>query len=217
MVNASGLGPEGHEFESHHPDHLLKKEDIKMNKNAYVFDVDDTLLRTNAKIKVIDRKTKEVKKVLSSQELINYKIGMNEYFDFSEFDDPKYIQTSLKLPYGFKILRTIFNGIQKNKSQSKIYILTARTSKIRDAIHKKLKSEGMDIPTSNIFTVGDMLKTISTIAERKQSILIRLARRFDKIEYFDDDPRNLQQAAKIKKVVPRQPKGMISFKEFIEI
>ena len=54
------------------------------NKGLTIFDIDDTMFKSKARVKVKNTNTGKVKE-LSPQEYNNYKLQTGEEFDFSEF------------------------------------------------------------------------------------------------------------------------------------
>ena len=57
-------------------------------KSLHVFDIDDTLLHTTAKIHVKDKDNKHVQS-LSNQEFNDHKLKHDHHYDFSEFKSSK--------------------------------------------------------------------------------------------------------------------------------
>ena len=71
---------------------MRAKEFNQPKKDLVIFDIDDTLLHTTAKIRVI--KDGRPVRELTNQEFNNYKLQPGEEFDFGEFRDAeKFIST----------------------------------------------------------------------------------------------------------------------------
>ena len=55
-----------------------------------IFDIDETLFHTNAKIKVVQEK--KVVKILDNQSYNNYKLKQGESFDYGQFKSAKILK-----------------------------------------------------------------------------------------------------------------------------
>jgi len=162
-------------------------------QKAYVFDFDDVLVKTSAMIHV-KCGTATIKK-LSSKEYISYELKQDEYYDFFEFHDPIFIETAAE-HIMFNTLVNINNAIQKGTSSSLVFILTARETTVKLAIHLFLTSRGIScIPLEHILIVGDN-KELS-IADSKKIELENLLNKGYTITFFDDDIRNIKIAESI--------------------
>jgi hypothetical protein len=159
---------------------------------AYVFDVDDTLIRSQSKINVYNNG--QLVRKLDPKEFNTYKKNKDEVFDFSEFD--KFIEP--KKYKAWPILKNINEKIKNGKSDSVIYILTARASGIVDDLLNLLSKNGItSIDRSNIFTVGDKAPG-KTVAERKKEVLEQIKTNHDgNVEFFDDADDNIELAKAI--------------------
>lgn len=58
--------------------------EVKGRKTIHIYDFDDTLVKTNTSVGIIDAEGN--KRVLSSHEFATYKLKPGEKYDFSEFD-----------------------------------------------------------------------------------------------------------------------------------
>lgn len=173
---------------------LLEK--ASTHNNAYVFDFDQTLAETGAKIGVI--RDGQIYRRLTSQAFNTYVLKSGESFEFSEFDDgDKVLNKSKLLPY-FYVMKNIYKRIQNAENKvNRIYILTARSSPVKNALYSLLERHNIVIPIENIYTIGDQLKSGQTIAERKKEILKKLSDKYDEVTFFDDDERNILLAKAI--------------------
>jgi len=167
--------------------------------NAYVFDFDDVLVKTNASIYV--KKEGLTVNKLNSREYAQYILKEDEYFDFIEFRDPSFIESGI--PYAlFPALRNINNAIEEQRSTSVVYILTAREKIVRYAIYKFISSRGIScLPIQNILTVGDNKHVTS--AESKKLELQRILDMGYEITFFDDDIKNIEIANTISGIKTR--------------
>jgi len=162
-------------------------------KIAHVFDLDDTLIKSKAKIYVYDKG--RFIKSLTPEEYSFFEDDDNYDLDFSDFKDPNLILNSEKYK-AWKILEKIDNEIKTNNVNGDIFILTARTYHVRTAIFKLLKNNNIDIKFKNIITFGEDNSDIS-IAEEKKKILKSMKNKYDKIFFYDDNIDNINAGKNI--------------------
>jgi hypothetical protein len=157
-----------------------------------LFDVDDTLIKSDVKVHVI--KNGEVIKKLSSTEYNSYKLQPGESFDYSEFEDEDILNNrSVFLKYWDTLQREYKNGTH-------IGILTARSNK--DMFYRFFKSNGITIKNELVFAINDPKLGLkgSTIEERKAEVIKRLAKwGYKTMVFFDDNEANLKTAKKLEK------------------
>ena len=163
------------------------------NKGLTIFDIDDTMFKTKARVKVIPSG-----KILTPQQFNTYKLGRGEEFDFGEFKSAKLFQQTA-VPIGKMIAK--FKAILKNavKSGSKVIIVTARA----DMDDKKLfldtfRSHGIDIDKSHIIRAGNL--GMKSSAEAKAQVFKQFldTNEYSRIRLFDDDKSNLQALLSLK-------------------
>jgi hypothetical protein len=157
-----------------------------------LFDVDDTLIKSDVKVHVI--KNGEVIKKLSSTEYNSYKLQPGESFDYSEFEDEDILNNrSVFLKYWDTLQREYKNGTH-------IGILTARSNK--DMFYRFFKSNGITIKNELVFAINDPKLNLkgSTIEDRKAEVIKRLAKwGYRTMIFFDDNEANLKTAKKLEK------------------
>lgn len=94
----------------------------------------------------------------------------------------------------------------KMKEYSQVYILTARSSgkgKMRDAMQKYFMRNGIYIPNHRIIMLGDWDTNLST-AEKKRFVLKRYTRTLGKVNFYDDDTKNVEYSKTLDKVMAYQ-------------
>ena len=118
------------------------REYITENSALHVFDVDDTLVHSDAKIHVKDKAGNTVKK-LSPSEYNTHKLHPDHQYDYSEFRSSKVFSHSHPIK---KMIRTI-NAVQAttNKNpKNKVIINTARADlDNKDKFIKTLSGHGI--------------------------------------------------------------------------
>lgn len=157
------------------------KETLQAEKKLRVFDLDDTLVKTNSRVHV----TKASGKVLhlTPAEYAVYEKEVGDQFDYSDFYglvDPKAIGWTTK------ILKRVIN---KHGTDAAV-ILTARAS---DAPAKEFFRIN-DIPEIPVVALGD------SDPEMKAQWIKMVAMKFGykEIEFFDDSPKNIAAVQRIK-------------------
>ena len=166
---------------------------------AAVFDVDDTLFTTDAKV-IVNKSDGEVLQ-LTPAEFNTYQKAPDDKMDYSQFKDPQLFLRTAKPTKYIKVAQNISNARQGGRSDTKLYILTARDSSIEKALTQKLASLG--ITHDGFFSAGET--GAPTIAEGKKQILekIRSMHR-GSVTFFDDDANNIALAKQIPGIRVRQ-------------
>lgn len=168
-------------------------------KKCYVFDFDDTLVKTYALVYV--KKDERIIKAIKSSEYAEYKLQERESFDYTEFLDPYFIFTGYEMPL-FKMLHNINKSIYEGRSDSCVYILTARESVLRDVLYEYFTDRGITcIPKNQILTVGD--DKSKSVSESKKEILEELMKNGYDLTFFDDDTKNIEIAKSISGIKTR--------------
>jgi len=174
--------------------------------SAYLFDLDNTLFNTDAKIIVLHN-GKPVKK-LTPEEFNTYQKQNGESFDFSQFDDPDLFMATAKPTYLLKVIKQINDAIEQGRSNSKIYLLTARSAKVKDAVLSTLAKHGVN-NIAGYLSASEGTKSGKSIAEVKKEILQKVrAKHMGKVKFFDDDDSNVQLAKSIPGVKAYKAKTM---------
>ncbi len=122
------------------------------NLGLTIFDIDDTLFRTTAQIKVV--KDGKIIKSLNNQEFNTYKLQPGESFDFGEFQNAeKFNRESIPIEPMIAKLKAIIN----NAGDSKVIMLTARS----DFDNKELfldtfRKYGIDMDRVHVHRAGNL-------------------------------------------------------------
>ena len=155
----------------------------KSSDKVLVFDVDDTLIKSNAKVYV--RKNGKIIKKLNTQEYNTYKPKPNEEFTYEEFGDLNKMLEADITPY-FKTMEREYNkGVH-------ISILTARANK--KLIHEFfIQKSNIDINPKLIFTVGDDMSDLSVSEKKAKCIRTLVEYGYKTLIFFDDNVENLNE------------------------
>ena len=151
-----------------------------------VFDLDDTLVISAAKIKVCNKKTGECYS-LTPEEFNSYEKGDDEELDFDEFKSLEIMKAGKLIDYYLKIFKEAY------KSKLAVGIVTARDD--RTMIWKWLREHvGYRIDEDLIFAVNDPVhKFKGSISDRKKQAFVSLIELgYTDFQFYDDDDANLR-------------------------
>lgn len=95
---------------------------MSKRRNIYLFDIDETLFKTYAKVNVINKSTKEFIKELTTEEYNHYTLKDNEQYDYAQFICSQTFKNTSK-PIEKMINKLI--KVQSDKN-NEVYLLTAR-------------------------------------------------------------------------------------------
>jgi hypothetical protein len=175
-------------------EYIKETEDLPGTLN--VFDIDDTLFHTTAKISVL--KNGKVVKELSNQEFNTYKLEPGESFDFSQFrDSEKFYHESKPISRMLDKAHTILKNMRPN---SKVIIVTARADfNDKNRFLDTFRKHKFPIDRVRVERAGN-IHDISGVALKK-TIIIRNylnTKMFDKVRLFDDSMENLKAFLKLR-------------------
>ena len=163
---------------------MLKLVDLLTEKKLRVFDFDDTLVKSNSKVYVIN---KGKKKTLTPGQFAIYKQKSGDEFDFSDFDkviEPKQIKAMFK----------VFKNIYKASGSRRLTILTAR------AAYKPVRKFLKDVGFTDVYVValGD-----ANPQKKADWIESQIKKGYDDILFLDDSPKNVSAVKKLKQKYPK--------------
>ena len=162
---------------------MLKLVDLLTEKKLRVFDFDDTLVKSNSKVYVVNRGKK---KTLTPGEFAIYKKKSGDEFDFSDFDkviEPKQIKSMFR----------VFNNIYKASGSRRLTILTAR------AAYKPVRKFLKDVGFNDVYVValGD-----SNPQKKADWIKSQIQKGYNDILFLDDSPKNVKVVKQLKQKYP---------------
>ena len=161
------------------------------DNSIIVFDLDDTLVVTNAKILVKDALTGE-KFDLTPQEFNDYEKEPHHEVNYTQFNDANILKAGRLVEWVLNILRSAY------ESGTAVGIITARDNK--KLVREFLLSHGIDIHPNLIYAVSDPeFGFDGTIAEKKKEAFRKLmAKGFTHFTFYDDDRKNLALAKSLE-------------------
>ena len=168
-----------------------------------VWDIDDTLGQTSAKVNV--KKDGKVIKSLSAGEYNNYKLSQGEELDFSQFRSGKIFRDTFK-PIG-NVLNRAKNIVMNQSENSHSIIITARAD-FED--HKEFLQAFRDygFPIDHVYVErsGNLSKLKpSSPAHINKGVVIKkylASGKWDRIRMWDDHEKNLDILYKVAAMYP---------------
>lgn len=149
-------------------------------RKAFIFDFDDTLATTSARIRVMD--DAGLVTHVQPRDFSSFDLKANEYFDFTEFRDDRFIKDANPT-----FLMHLAQEVSEEDQD--VYILTAREDDSADAIQSFLAN--YDVKAKTIHCVGGTQKNIP---QKKREMLLTIIGKYDKIYYYDDNLDNIESA-----------------------
>jgi FMN phosphatase YigB (HAD superfamily) len=171
-------------------------EQQSVNK-LVIFDIDDTLVHTNTRVKVV--RDGEVIKKLNSHEFTHYKLGPGEQFDFGAFRNAQEFFDNAKpiVPMIHQLQNDIATG-------NKVVMITARADfDDRDTFLNTFRQWDVDMNKVHVYRAGNDTRSVA-IDEKKATIIRNLMNQnsFSKVIMYDDSVPNLDSFVGLKKEYP---------------
>ena len=162
---------------------MIKLKSLLSEKKLRVFDFDDTLVKSNSKVYVIN---KGKKKTLTTGQFAIYKQKSGDEFDFSDFDkviEPKQIKSMFK----------VFKNIYKASGSRRLTILTARAS------YKPVRQFLKDVGYNDVYVVA-----LGNANPQKKSNWVKsqIEKGYDDVLFFDDSNKNINAVKALGKKYP---------------
>jgi len=173
----------------------------KAGKGLTIFDIDDTMFVSKARVRVKNTNTDKVKE-LTPQEYNNYKLGNNEVWDYGEFKSAKlFYQTATPIARMIEKAKAIIKNATARGS--KVIIVTARSDMDnKDLFIKTFEAHG--IPMKNVYVEragnvgGKNSAANKTVVFKKYLDTNKYAR----VRLFDDHMDNLKALLDLKREYP---------------
>lgn len=188
--NPKGFSQRAHcQGKKKHNESLSEKLNRTGSNELVIFDIDDTLLHTTAKINVVDTETGKVKRSLTNQEFNNYKLAPGEDYDFGEFRDAKKFEEE-SVPIG-PMLEKLRSDLASGKN---VVMLTARSDfNNQPAVWRTFKKHGIDINKDvHLFRAGNLPGNGSPAVKKAIHVSEWLkGGQYRKVVMYDDSEKNL--------------------------
>lgn len=172
---------------------MLVIKGIDTGNKLVIFDLDDTLVKTDAKIKIVDRHTGKEIKEMTPEEFNSFEGNSKKYvLNFDDFASPEILRQG-------KFIHNIFNKLKSYyKKGIPVAIVTARSSS--DLVRDFFLDHGIDIHPQLVIAINDpQYEYVGTIAQRKkQAIQDLVDLGFKRLTFFDDNEENLRLAKQVE-------------------
>lgn len=170
---------------------MFKLKEIKKNR-LVIFDLDDTLVKTDARVKIINHKTKKVIAELTPKDFNSFKKRSGHILNFEDFEDPEILRQG-------KLIHSIFSKLKYYYNKGvPVSIVTARSSS--DIVRTFFLENGIDIHPDLVIAINDPAANLEgNIAERKQKAIRNLIDDgYTNLIFFDDNEDNLRLAKNLE-------------------
>lgn len=175
---------------------LTEKKRPFSETSIVVFDLDDTLVITDAKIKVRNIVTGDVHE-LTPEEFNEYEKHPDHELDFDDFKSLEIMKAGQLIHYYLKILADAY------KMKRAVGVVTARDD--QEMIYKWMKEHvGFHIAKDLIYAINDPVHNLAgNISQKKQQAFREyIERGYKNIQFFDDDDANLKLVKDLKNEYP---------------
>lgn len=167
-----------------------KENKIGHDAALTVFDIDETLFHTQAKVLVV--RDGKVIKELDNREFNTYILEPGESFDFTQFTDAKFFHdTSVPIERMWKKAKDLLDKVGRRPG-SRVIIVTARSDfDDRETFLDTFRKHGLDIDKVHVHRAGNL----NLPSAQAKKIIIRKyleSGRFDMVRLFDDAESNLR-------------------------
>lgn len=179
----------------------MRARELTPKRSLIIFDIDDTLLHTTARIKVINKKTGE-EKSLNNQQFNNYKLGSDEFFDFGEFRSAEKFRQESKpiVPMVNKLKR-----ILDHANNAKVIMLTARADfDDKEKFLQTFLDLGIDMSRVHVHRAGNLPG--DDIPAEKKAVWVRRyldTGKYKHVRLYDDNKTNLLVFKELKTEYPQ--------------
>lgn len=177
----------------------MKLMELRQGLGLTIFDIDDTLFHTTAKIKVV--KDGQVVRTLTNQEFNNYELQPGETFDFGEFRDAEKFNRESQ-PIRSMIAK--LKAILKNSGDSRVIMLTARADfDDKEKFLDTFKRYGIDMSRVHVHRAGNLPG--DEIPAEKKAIWVRKylnTGKYNRVRLYDDSRTNLRVFKNLEKEYP---------------
>ena len=160
-----------------------------------VFDLDDTLVKTDAKIKVIQKDTGDLLQALTPSEFNGFVNLHGHLLDFEDFND-------LQLLLAGELIQENVNLLREYAKKYPISMITARghLGSVLEFIYEKKLPVSRDL----VFVINDPREVSAiSISEKKKKAFEKLIQLgYNNFIYYDDNEENLQAAKELESQYP---------------
>jgi hypothetical protein len=178
------------------------QEQVKEKGGLTIFDIDDTLFHTTAKVSV--KKDGKVVRELTNQEFNDYKLKSGEEFDFGQFRSAKKFKEESK-PIGRMLAKAkMILRNTENKPNSKVIIVTARDDfDDKEMFLDTFRQYGFNIDKVRVERAGkiggDYIPAVKKVIIIHNYLKTGM---FARVRLIDDSMTNLKEFLKLQNTFP---------------
>jgi len=180
----------------------ILSSDTDASKRVINFiDIDDTLFKTGAKVKVLDKDGNVVTE-LNSEEFNTYKLKPGEHYDFSNFLDSDIFFNTAK---PIKSVLDKINMLLNNARNNRIIFLTARADmKDKQKFLDTFRKYGIPVDNKNIVYIERAGNLNLKPSEAKKIIVRKYITNsdYDIVRLIDDSEDNLSKFLELREEFP---------------
>lgn len=170
------------------------------DRGLTIFDIDETLFRTTAKIQV--EKDGKVIRELSNQEYNTYKLKPGESYNYGQFASAELFKKT-STPIG-KMVGKMKSILKRAiKKGSRVIVVTARANfDNKDIFLDTFRAHGIDIDSAYVERAGNL--NLGSAAKNKRFVFHKYLKSGDykRIRLFDDSRQNLNSFMSLAKQYP---------------
>lgn len=177
------------------------QEQTMRGPGLHVFDVDDTLFHTTAKVRVM--KGDKLVQTLSNSEYNTHKLPEGHHYDFSEFRSAEKFDTE-SVPNKRMIEKMRRLHDRSKETGGRVIINTARADfDDKDRFLDAFRKQNVDIDNIHVYRAGNT-KGEGTVAEKKTAIIRDQLNNgnYSHVSLHDDSEQNLKQFLSLKDEFP---------------
>lgn len=170
------------------------------DRGLTIFDIDDTLFRTTAKIQV--EKDGKVIRELSNQEYNTYKLKPGESYNYGQFASAELFKKT-STPIGKMVGKMKYILSRAIKKGSRVIVVTARANfDKKEMFLDTFRAHGIDIDSAYVERAGNL--NLGSPAKNKRFVFHKYLRSGDykRIRLFDDSKQNLNSFMSLAKQYP---------------
>ncbi|MDC8004301.1 Dyp-type peroxidase [Aureisphaera galaxeae] len=169
-------------------------------------DIDETVFRTFARVKVI--KDGEIVRELDNQQFNTYELADGEDYDFGEFKNAEiFNEQSKPIPSILTRVREIIHRVTSKSEGSRVVFLTARSDfDDKQLFLNTFRRYGIDMDSERVYVErsGNDTENISVAAKKRKVVLKYLDEGvYRRVRLIDDNKENLEEFLAIAEDIPQ--------------
>jgi len=168
---------------------------VSTSDTVYIFDLDDTLVKTDARIKVFCSRSKKLLHSLTPADYNYYIRKENHVLNFEDFDD-------LNILLCGTLIKENVQRLREASQNHMVGIVTARAH-LGSVVHF-IQDINLPVNQDLIYVVNDPMEGFSgSVSEKKKQAFQRMLESgHTQFVYYDDNLENLEKVKELEKEIP---------------